>query len=424
MKQTLTRKMGGAMRTATILLSVFVFEFLLWNFAPACTTAVISGKATPDGRPLLWKHRDSGQAHNVLRYFNDGIYSYIGIVNADDSLGENVWAGCNSAGFAIMNSASYNLKASDDSTEIGDQEGRIMKLALQRCRSLSDFERLLDTLPKPLGVESNFGVIDAQGGAAYYETDNFSYRKLDVNDSAIAPEGYLIHTNFSFTGKKDGGEGYIRYARAEKLFFNASGRNDLTPRFLLQTVSRNLQHGLTNRDLQKESPASAGETHFVNFRDFIPRHSSVSVMVVQGVRKGQPANQAVCWTILGFPLTTVVLPVWVAAGDALPSIVAPGKSGTAPLCEAALQLKEQCFPIKRGSGASYLNLGVLLNANGTGILQRVLPFESKIIEQGQNLVKMFERQGFHREAVLKFYRESTEKIRRFYRTEFHLNLGE
>ena len=25
----------------------------------ACTSAVVSGKATPDGRPLLWKHRDT-----------------------------------------------------------------------------------------------------------------------------------------------------------------------------------------------------------------------------------------------------------------------------------------------------------------------------------------------------------------------------
>ena len=27
----------------------------------ACTSAVITGKVTTDGRPLLWKHRDTGE---------------------------------------------------------------------------------------------------------------------------------------------------------------------------------------------------------------------------------------------------------------------------------------------------------------------------------------------------------------------------
>jgi len=31
----------------------------------ACTTAVISGKATRDGRPLLWKNRDTLDASNL-----------------------------------------------------------------------------------------------------------------------------------------------------------------------------------------------------------------------------------------------------------------------------------------------------------------------------------------------------------------------
>ena len=82
------------------------------------------------------------------------------------------------AGFGIMNSASYNLKLNDDTTKISDLEGMIMKMALERCATLEDFEKMLNDLPKPLGVEANFGVIDANGGAAYYETDNFKFIKV------------------------------------------------------------------------------------------------------------------------------------------------------------------------------------------------------------------------------------------------------
>jgi hypothetical protein len=34
-----------------------------------------SGKYTPDGRPVLYKHRDTGTPHNALVYFTDGKYS-------------------------------------------------------------------------------------------------------------------------------------------------------------------------------------------------------------------------------------------------------------------------------------------------------------------------------------------------------------
>jgi len=153
-----------------------------------CTTVLVSGKATPDGRPLLLKNRDSDEIRNRLSFFQDGKYTYYGLVNAKDIQGKEVWGGFNSTGFAIINSASYNLKLNDTS-KLADREGIIMKLALQRCATLDDFEQLLQKLPKPLGVEANFGVIDASGGGAYYETDNYTFRKFDVNDPAVAPDG-------------------------------------------------------------------------------------------------------------------------------------------------------------------------------------------------------------------------------------------
>lgn len=139
----------------------------------ACTTAVISGKATLDGRPLLWKHRDADDFNNKIVFENGPRFSYLALINSADP-DRHAWAGTNSTGFAIMNSASYNIKPKDDTTKIADLEGYIMKLALGLCVTINDFANMLDTLPRPWGVSANFGIIDAEGGAGYFEVNNYS----------------------------------------------------------------------------------------------------------------------------------------------------------------------------------------------------------------------------------------------------------
>jgi hypothetical protein len=52
------------MKTRNIFLKhlfIFISGFLLMGQLAIfpCTVAVVSGKATPDGRPLLWKNRDT-----------------------------------------------------------------------------------------------------------------------------------------------------------------------------------------------------------------------------------------------------------------------------------------------------------------------------------------------------------------------------
>lgn len=370
---------------------------------PACTTAIVSGKYTSDGRSLLYKHRDSGFFQNRLQYYTDGKFSYIGLVNSEDTLGKEVWMGCNSAGFAIMNSASYNL-IEKDTIDIKDREGEIMKAALQSCETLQDFENLLIQLLKPLGVEANFGVIDAKGGVAYYETDNYKFKKFDANDPMIAPFGYIIRTNYSFCGDQDDGYGYIRYLTAENLFYQAAASNNLNYKFILQKVSRNLKHSLTNIDLTESLPKKRSQQKFVNFQDYIPRYSSTSSMVIQGVKKGEPAVFSTIWTILGFPLCSIAVPTWVASGDDLPSGLVAGDNSYAPICNKSLELKRECFPIKRGSGKKYLNLSALMNQQKNGILQKLIPMENKIIEKTEQLMSDWRIEGFTTDKTLELYK--------------------
>lgn len=388
---------------------LFLMAIMIVYDITACTTTVISGKATPDGRPLLLKHRDSNFLQNRLMYFSDGKYEYIGLLNSGDSEGKEVWSGANSAGFAIMNAASYNLN-DNDTTKLKDQEGVIMKEALRTCATLSDFENLLDLWTKPMGAESNFGVIDAHGGAAYYETTNFSFTKIDVTNPSVAPDGYIIRTNYSTTGTADGGYGYIRCSTAEDLFKSGKEKNELTYKYLLQNVSRSLKHSLLNIDLA-DSPHPPEETeHYINFQDYIPRHSSVTTMVIQGVKDSENANLTTLWTVLGFPLCSVVVPTWVIGGGELPKVLISDDSGNAPLCTRALELKDRCFPVSRGSGWKYINLSALLNDQNEGVLQKLQPVENTIIDETEKKLADWRETGIVENNVVKYYEELSEII--------------
>ena len=100
----------------------------------ACTSAIISAEKTLNGRPLLWKHRDTGEENNKVERVaaQNGNYEYVALYNASDKTLKSAWMGYNSKGFAIMNTASYNLKNDDIPEKEMDKEGVVMTLALQK----------------------------------------------------------------------------------------------------------------------------------------------------------------------------------------------------------------------------------------------------------------------------------------------------
>lgn len=109
--------------------------------AVACTSAIIAAKANPYGRPLLWKNRDTSKADNKVEYVatNAGEHSYVALFNAEDKNLEEAWMGMNDAGFAIMNTASYNIKDDNVPQSKMDREGYLMTIALRKCRTVDDF---------------------------------------------------------------------------------------------------------------------------------------------------------------------------------------------------------------------------------------------------------------------------------------------
>ncbi|MGE5399455.1 MAG: hypothetical protein ACM3S2_03565, partial [Ignavibacteriales bacterium] len=384
-------------------LILFLLLVLGFDLAQACTSAIISAKASPDGRPLLWKHRDSDFSENKLMFFHGGKYDFIGVINSGDSLGKEVWMGSNSAGFSIMNTMSYNLNIGVECSVPDDQEGLFMKEALSRCATLEDFEKFLEEGKGKWGVAANFGVIDAKGGAAYYETGYYSFVKFDVNDPKVAPDGYLIRTNFSFTGDDKHGLGHIRFTTAEELFKQQYTSKNISLEFLLGQADRNLQNSLLKTDLYKMNLPEDTTAQYIPFRDYIVRNSTVSSMIVQGVKAGENPNLTTLWTVLGWPMTTLVTPVWVAAGNSLPEVTVAPEGRTAPVNAFALSLKGRCFSATMDNGRDYLNISALLNKKGTGIAQRLLPNEKEIVSRTNSLVAKWREGGFNAKDAGEFY---------------------
>lgn len=224
------------------------FSIILFLLLPiageACTAVIVSGKVRKDGKPLMFKHRDTGNPNNTIEYFRGEKYSFLGLVNTDwrtRPVAKNthgipeVWAGRNDAGFCIMNTATYDLKDDRVPAEEMDCEGIFMYRALEICANVADFEHYLDTLSRPMRVEANFGVIDAEGGAVWYEVNNTKWYKYDVNEE---PSGYRVVTNFTFAGRKKDRKGVDRYEKACRILSDAEVPvSEWDHKFLIERIS-------------------------------------------------------------------------------------------------------------------------------------------------------------------------------------------
>lgn len=368
----------------------------VWEPAWACSSAVISGKVTPDGRPLLWKNRETGHLRNHMVYVKGEKYDFVADVNSDNfpKLKE-AWVGSNVAGFALMNTQSYNLVRGDIADDDrGPKNGEVIYRALEVCATVADFCHFLDTIQKPSGIEANFGVIDAQGGAAMFEVDEHSYKMFDANDPNVAPHGYVARTNFSNGGELNLGYGYVRYLEVDRVLSKACAMGGITPQLIFTDIARSFRNNILDIDLRSGDFNYPKTSGWFTDQDFIPRNNTSCSIVVQGVKKGENPELTVLWTILGYPPTGVAVPLWVK--DNLPAMMSYNEElKAAPLSAASLKLAdEKVFHFKQGGGTKhYLHWENLYNLKGTGIMQQLMPLEEKIYQEALPMQQQWYQKG-------------------------------
>ena len=389
----------------------------------ACTSIIVSGKVTPDGRPYIFKNRDTHDLDNLAIQIQGPRYRFIGIVATKDTLYKSVWSGHNEVGFAIANTAAYNLNGKPEPgkprPQGDDNDGTLMRKALGTCRTLGDFEHLLDSIKAqgPIPSNSNFAVLDAEGGVAYYETGNKGYVKYDANDPLVAPYGFIVRTNHGMSGERSLDQGVERYLAISDYATRAAFANDLGFENIIRKVTRNLKHGLTQIDLHDFQPQDDSQPVYFPFRDFIPRYLTASAQLIQGVKENESPLLTTAWTIVGSPLTTVAIPLWITTDGKLPNVVTHQKPGQqAPLLTASFELKRQLFPIERGNGQDYINLARLINRSGTGIIQQIEPIETEIFYRSRAI----RQSNTPNKDISEFYRWVEQYVREQYSQRFSI----
>lgn len=341
-----------------------------------CTVAVVSGKVTADGRPLLWKNRDTSNPDNKLVFIKGKAYSFLAVVNSADNAGRHVWQGINNNGFAIMNSLSRDLGSGAQSYA---ENGSFMRRALEECADVAEFEKLLQATDGERRVAANYGVIDAKGSACFFETGPDSFTKFDANDPRVAPQGYIVRTNYAFTAPEgtEGG-GYIRFERISHLFQRAAAENRLSLQFILQEASRDLvNEKIHSNPLALLPTQDPSVPLYIRTNDTINRISTVSASVFHGAPSQEKAYTATMWTILGQPICSVAVPLWVQAGTVPPVL---GGEGTSPMNDLSKELLSYLYPDKRANMKQYLNVTRLLTFGGNGFLPRLFAIENEIVK--------------------------------------------
>ena len=357
--------------------------------AEACTTAVISAQASGTGRPMIWKQRDASDEFNRIAYVRGEKYAFTALFSTSDEALRNAYAGINEAGFAISNNLSYNLRP-DSVGVAGTRNGELMRQALGSCATLDEFEAILVARERPMRLSSNFAVIDAFGGAAYFEVSDTAYVRFDVPAG-----GYLFRTNYSLSGEPGHGRGFARYATMEQVMAEQE-RHRFDPGFFLQT-GRSYRNTLGEKDALKHASGPYLYEH-----DFIPRRTTVSSLVLEGVAPGGRADSGVLWCALGYTPCSYAIPVWVAAGERIPSVL----TGGAPANQFAVQLKMLLRPI--GWDDKYVEVDGLRQ-----IIRRVEKAEQTELKAGRRLMREMDRKGFDPAAVDRFNAEADARFARF-----------
>ena len=384
----------------------FIAAFLLLSsiHALACTTAVISAEASSTGRPMLWKQRDAPDEFNVLVHLRGEKYAFTALFGSGDHARKNAYCGANDHGFAVMNNLSYNLRP--DSLGTATNAGRLMKEALGTCLTVGDFEKLLEEKGREYGLSTNFGVIDAFGGAAYFEVWEYGCVRYDAS---AAPGGYLFRTNYSLSGREDKGKGYVRYQTAGYLMGRQASRK-FSPEWLIDGLGGSFYNAQTREDLLKSGIRKGRMAQDV---DYIPRMTTTASIVIEGVSSAQDPEGPVLWTAIGYTPCCYAVPVWVAAGDNIPVTVFSSADGKAPANIFANELKHRLHPLTFEGGEAYIDIFTFRKE----ILPKVRKAEKAEFKAAEALEKKFRTGGFDVNMVKDFNAESQKRFQ-----EFHDNI--
>jgi hypothetical protein len=348
---------------------------VLAPWARPCTIAVISGKATADGRPFLWKNRDVANQDSVVTFSRGSVHDFLGL--SDAGVTTKVFAGLNSAGLAVVNAVSSDLEGTGDT-----ENGIFIKRILEECATVDEVEALLAaTNVSGRKTQANFGVIDGFGGAAVFETGNHAFVRYDA---ASAPGGFLVRTNFALSAAApEKGEGFIRFDRAEAILGPAAAAGTIGARFLFDRAARDLvNESVDPYPLPFTGTQNGHAPGYLHANDSISRYKTVGAVIVHGAGRGEDPLLATMWCLLGEPVFGIALPLWVRAASTPYEL-----RGTyfSPLREAVKSREAAAYTDP--SSDQYFDSRILADGRGGGLSVFISRLESLIFAAAETALK-------------------------------------
>jgi hypothetical protein len=325
----------GYLKISCVLMCLLALIFATRTWA--CDVAVVSGKVTTDGKPLIWKNFDNSSSdRQQVAYFpakKSGPGGYLMVYRFENGMkllnnGSAITpsGGVNESGFAIAGTSvyqDYNLMA-----EPVNINTVLMEEALATCTTLAEFESLLKRWPYyhwGTVISANFVVIDAKGGAALYECftghlntglNLMQFRKNDANTGKITNQygwtlkraqsnfiGFHIMTNYNYYIPWNVGQD--RKYRAEALLTQLATEKRINYRTVMREVAKDVVGKQVQTDLSSETNYST--TYCLS------RNATRSSIVVSGVASGGNPRLATMWVNLGEPSVGVFVPFFAAA---------------------------------------------------------------------------------------------------------------
>ena len=93
------------------------------------------------------------------------------------------------------------------------------------------------------------------------------------------------------------------------------------------------------------------------------------------------------------------------------------------MCHLGMELKKECFPYEWGtSSKKYMNVNALLNANHSGILQILEPFENDIFEKAEALLESWRTTKINPSEMEDFYNWIDREVPAFYSKNFDIQI--
>ena len=363
---------------------IIIFGLLIFVELFCCTIGVANGDATSDGRPLIWKTRDRESKPNNRIFYNTELpIKFISVVDSGETY---AWMGVNEFGFAILNSASYDLV---ESRELGN--GGFMRYALGNVKSIQEFEDLLiSTNETGRSTFANFAVLDSTGMASIFETSATQYWRFDADEF---DDNYLIRSNFSVNG--GGNSGLDRYNRSQVIINELAAENELDYQHLFKSHIRDFSDENSNQIiLPFEDQYELGDPFgFFNSEFSINSYQSVSAAVIRGVLPDEPVELSTLFAILGNPVTSVAVPYFPVGNPPASSF----SDSIPPLTIAANKIKERLVYNSR-----YFDSYILSDEENVGLISQIISFEEDVFEDVEDQLEEWRESEIDASEMLEF----------------------